>query len=104
MYGVGCEIVYGIGGVESFMGWGARSCMDQMVSNRVWGGVRGRVWSRWCQIVYMSEMRGRVWNRWCRIVYGVGSEVMYGPDGVESCMGWAARSCMEQVVANHVWG
>ena len=102
--GVGCEVVYGTDGVESCIGWGARSCMDQMVSNRVWGGVRGRVWSRWCQIVYMSEMRGRVWNRWCRIVYGVGSEVMYGPDGVESSMGWAARSCMEQVVSNRVWG
>ena len=28
--------------------------MEQVVSNRVWG-----------------EMRGRVWNRWCRIVNGV---------------------------------
>ena len=51
-------------------GWGARSCMEQMVWNRVWG-----------------EMRGRVWNRWCGIVYGVGCEVVYGTGGVESCMG-----------------
>ena len=32
-------------------------------------------------------MRGRVWNRWCGIVYGVRCEVAYGTDGVESCMG-----------------
>ena len=44
--------------------------MEQMVSNRVWG-----------------EMRGRVWNRWCRIVYEVRCEVVYGTGGVESCMG-----------------
>ena len=44
--------------------------MGQMVSNRVWG-----------------EMRGRVCNRWCRIVYGVRCEVVYGTDGVESCSG-----------------
>ena len=51
-------------------GWGAMSCMEQMVWNRVRG-----------------EMRGRVWNRWCGIVYGVGCEVVYGTGGVESCMG-----------------
>jgi hypothetical protein len=54
VYGVGCELVYVTGGVESCMGcdarscmeqvvwnrvlgWGARSCMEQVVSNRVWG-------------------------------------------------------------------
>jgi hypothetical protein len=78
--------------------------MEQVVGNRVWGemrgrvgnrwcrivygdGVRGRVWNRWCRIVYRAEMQGRVWNRWCRIVYGVGCEVVYGTGGVESCMG-----------------
>ena len=44
--------------------------MEQAVSNRVWG-----------------EMRGRVRNRWCRIVYGVRCKVVYGTGGVESCMG-----------------
>ena len=44
--------------------------MEQMVSNRVWGEMRGRVWNRWCVIVYGAEMRGRVGNRWCRIMYG----------------------------------
>ena len=51
-------------------GWGARSSMEQMVWNRVWGWVRGRVW-----------------NKWCRIMYGVRCEVVHGTDGVESCMG-----------------
>ena len=75
-----------------------------MVSNHVWGVMRGRVWNRWCGIVYGAEMRGRVWNRWCRIVYEVGCEVVYVTGGVESCMGCDARSCMEQVVWNRVWG
>ena len=30
------------------LGWGARSCIEQVVSNRVWGEMRGRVWNRWC--------------------------------------------------------
>ena len=51
------------------MGWGARSCMEQVVSNRVWGEMRGRVCNRWCRILYGGGVRGRVWNRWCRIVY-----------------------------------
>ena len=42
--------------------------MDQMVLNRVWGGLRGRVWNRWCRIMDGAEMRGRVWNKGCRIV------------------------------------
>jgi hypothetical protein len=67
VYGVRCEVEYGTDGVESCMGWGARSCMEQVVSNHVWG-----------------EMRGRVWNRWCRIMYGVRCEVVYGTGGVES--------------------
>ena len=33
---VRCEVVYGTDGVVSLMGWGARSCMEQVVSNRVW--------------------------------------------------------------------
>ena len=37
MYGVGCEVVYVTGGVESCMGCDARSCMKQVVWNRVWG-------------------------------------------------------------------
>ena len=78
--------------------------MEQVVSNREWSEMSGRVWNIWCGIVYMGEMRGRVWNRWCGIVNGVGCEVEYGTDGVESCMGWGARSCIEQVVSNHVWG
>jgi hypothetical protein len=44
--------------------------MEQMVWNREWG---------W--------MRGRVWNRWCRIVSGVRCEVVYITGGVDSCMG-----------------
>ena len=44
--------------------------MEQMVWNRVWG-----------------EMRGHAWIRSCRIVCGVRFEVVYGTDGVESCMG-----------------
>ena len=44
--------------------------MEQMVWNRVWGGVRGRVL-----------------NRRCRIMYGVRCEVVHGTGGVESCMG-----------------
>ena len=67
--GLRCKVVYGTGGVESCMGWGARSCMEQVVSNHVWG-----------------EMRDRVWNRWCRIVYGVRCEIVYGTDVVESCI------------------
>jgi hypothetical protein len=72
------------------------SIQEQVVSNRVWG-----------------EMRGRVRNRWCRIVYGVRCEVVYGTGGVESCMGLrceivygidGVESCMEQVVSNRVWG
>ena len=59
--GVVCEVLYGKDGVESCMGWDARSCMEQVVSNRVW-----------------SEMRGRVWNRWYGIVYGVRCEAMHG--------------------------
>ena len=47
--------------------------MEQVASNRVggvdWDEVRGRVWNRWCRIVYRAEVRGRVGNRWCRIVY-----------------------------------
>ena len=39
-----CKVVYGTGGVESCMGWDARSCMEQVVSNHVWGEMRGRVW------------------------------------------------------------
>jgi hypothetical protein len=71
-------------GVESCMGCGARSCMEQVVSNRVWGGVRGRVRNRWCGIVYGVR---------CEVVYGtdvvesciwVRCEVVYGTDGVES--------------------
>ena len=74
--------------------------MEQMVWNRVRGEMRGRVWNRWCGIVYgwgarscmeqvvsnhvWGEMRGRVWNRWCRIMYGVRCEVVYGTGGVES--------------------
>ena len=61
--------------------------MEQVVSNREWGEMSGRVWSIWCGIVYMGEMRGRVWNRWCGIVNGVGCEVVYGTGGVESCLG-----------------
>ena len=68
--------------------------MEQVVSNREWGEMSGRVWNIWCGIVYMGEMRGRVWNRWCGIVNGVGFEVVYGTDGVESCLGLDARSCM----------
>jgi hypothetical protein len=45
--------------------------MDQMVSNRAWGEMRGRVWNRWCRILYGGGVRGRVWNRWCRIMYPV---------------------------------
>jgi hypothetical protein len=60
--------------------------MEQMVSNRVWGEMRGRLWNRWCGIVYGAEMQGRVGNRWCRIVYGDGGEVVYGTGGVESCL------------------
>ena len=110
--------------------------MEQMVWNREWGGVRGRVWNRWCRIVsgvrcevvYVTggvescmgvgcevvygtdgvesciwdEMRGRVWARWCQIVYGVRCEVGYGTGGVKSCMGWDAMSCMEYMVSNRV--
>ena len=53
MSGVRCEVVYVTGGVES--------C--------IWDEMRGRVWNRWCQIVYGGGMRCRVWNIWCRIVY-----------------------------------
>ena len=61
--------------------------MEQMVWNRVWGGVRGRVWNRWCRIMY--GMR-------CEVVHGTGGvescmglrcEVVYGTGGVESCIG-----------------
>ena len=48
---VGCEVVYGTDGVESCMGWGARLCMEQVMSNHVWGEMRGRAWNRWCGIV-----------------------------------------------------
>jgi hypothetical protein len=41
--------------------------MEQVVSNREWREMSGRVWNIWCGIVYMGEMRGR--------------------GGVESCMG-----------------
>jgi hypothetical protein len=78
--------------------------MEQVVGNRVWGEMRGRLWNRWCGIVYGAEMRGRVGNRWCRIVYGDGvrgrvwnrwcrivswvrCEVVYITGGVDSCMG-----------------
>ena len=44
--GLRCEVEYGTGGVESCMGWGASSCTEQMVWNRVWGEMRGRVWNR----------------------------------------------------------
>jgi hypothetical protein len=76
--------------------------MEQMVWNRVWGGVRGRVLNR-CRIMYGVR---------CEVVYGtdvvescigVRCEVVYGTDGVVSLMGWGARSCMEQVVSNRVW-
>jgi hypothetical protein len=83
---VRCEVVYGTDGVESLMGWGSRSCMEQMVSNRVWGEMRGRVCNRWCQILHgvaRSGMEQMVSNR----VYGMRCEVVYGPDGVKSCMG-----------------
>ena len=73
---VGCEVVYGTDGDESCMGWGARLCMEQVMSNHVWGEMRGRAWNRWCGIVYWDEVRGRVWKRWCRIVYGVRCEVV----------------------------
>ena len=63
--------------------------MEQVVSNREWGEMSGRVCNRWCRILYgegcevvygtdgvesciWDEMRGRVWNRWCGIVYGGG--------------------------------
>ena len=61
--------------------------MEQVVSNRVWGEMRGRVWYRCGRIVYMGEIRGRVWNRWCGIVNGDGCEAVYGTGGVESCLG-----------------
>ena len=38
-------------GVESCMGWGVMSCMEQVVWNRVWG---------WCARSCMEQM---VWNR-----------------------------------------
>ena len=60
--------------------------MEQVVGNRVWGEMRGRVGNRWCRIVYGDGVRGRVWNRWCGIVNGVGCEVVYGTGGVESCL------------------
>ena len=96
MYGVGCEVVYGTDGVES--------CMEQVVSNRVLGGVRGCVWNRWCRIMHGVG---------CEVVYGTDGvesciglkcEVVYGTDYVESCMGCDARSYMEQGVSNRVWG
>ena len=65
--------------------------MEQVVSNREWGEMSGRVWNIWCGIVYMGEMRGRVWNRWCGIVNGVGFEVVYVTGGVKSCMGLRGR-------------
>ena len=79
--------MYRTDGVESYTGWDARSCMEQMVWNRVWGEMRGRVWNRLCQILYVVR---------CEVVYGtdgvesciwVRCEVVYGTDGVESCMG-----------------
>jgi hypothetical protein len=120
--------------------------MEQMVWNREWGGVRGRVWNRWCRIVsgvrcevvYVTggvgscmgvgcdvvygtdgvesciwdEMRGRVWARWCQIVYGVRCEVGYGTGGVKSCMGvgcdvvygiYGVESCIRDDVRGRVW-
>ena len=80
--------MYVTGGVESCMGRGARSCMEQMVSNRVYGmrcevvygtgGVESCM-GVGCNVVYgiygvesciRDDVRGRVWNRWCRIMYG----------------------------------
>ena len=65
-----CEVEYGTDGVESCMGWGARSCIEQM-----------------CRIVYGGG---------CEVVHGTDGvescmelrcEVMYGTGGVESCIG-----------------
>ena len=62
--------------------------MEQVVSNRVWGEMRGRVGNRCVE----SCMGLR-----CMVVYGTGGvkscmgmvcEVVYGTDGVESCIGW----------------
>ena len=33
--------------------------MEQVVSNREWREMSGRVWNISCGIVYMGEMRGR---------------------------------------------
>ena len=71
------------------------------MSNLAWGcevgygtdGVESCIW---------DEMRGRVWTRWCQIVYGVICEVGHGTGGVKSCMGWDAMSCMEYMVSNRV--
>ena len=75
--------------------------MDQMVLNRVWGGVQSRVWNRRCRIMYG-----------CEIVYGIDDvescmavrcEVMYGTDGVESCMVVRCEVIFGQIVLNRAW-
>ena len=57
MYGVKCEVGHGTGGVKSCMGvgcdvvygiYGVESCIRD--------DVRGRVWNRWCRIMYGCEM------------------------------------------------
>ena len=82
-----------------------------MVSNLAWGcevgygtdGVESCIW---------DEMRGRVWARWCQIVYGVICEVGHGTGGVKSCMGvgcdvvygiYGVESCIRDDVRGRVW-
>ena len=57
VYGMRCEVVYGPDGVKSCMGvgcdvvygiYGVESCIRD--------DVQGRVWNRWCRIMYGCEM------------------------------------------------
>ena len=85
--------------------------MEQMVSNRVW--------FMGCDVVYGTHVWNReyhAWNMWfqrcmkqevesCMVVR---CEVVYGGDGVESCMVLEVRCrawnrCIDQMVSNRAW-
>jgi hypothetical protein len=61
--------------------------MEQMVWNRVWGGVRGRVLNRRCRIMYGVRCEGVHGTGGVESGMGLRCEVVYGSGGVESCIG-----------------
>ena len=54
---VRCEVVFGTDGVESCMVVRCEVVYGtDGVESCIWDEMRGRVWNRWCQIVYGCEM------------------------------------------------